>query len=49
MIQDKRPPRKPLYKLLFLIPGELSPGVIQDEILFRRIDNTIFTATGAGS
>jgi len=49
MIQDKRPPHKPVYKLLFLIPGGLSPGVIQDEILFRRIDNTIFTATGAGS
>lgn len=48
MIQDEMTPKKPLYKMIFLIPGGLRREMIQDEILFRRIDNTTFTATGGG-
>ncbi|HUU37134.1 MAG TPA: hypothetical protein VMW46_02890 [Candidatus Desulfaltia sp.] len=47
MIQDEMTPKKPLYRMIFLIPGGLRREMIQDEILFRRIDNNTFTATGA--
>jgi hypothetical protein len=49
MIQDEITPKKPLFKMIFLIPGGLRKGMIQDEILFQRIDNTTFTATGGGT
>jgi hypothetical protein len=48
MIQDEILPKKPLFKMIFLIPGGLRREMIQDEILFRRIDNNTFTATGGG-
>ena len=48
MIQDEIRPKKPLFKMIFLIPGGLRREMIQDEILFQRIENNIFTATGAG-
>jgi hypothetical protein len=48
MIQDEIPLKKPLFKMIFLIPGGLRREMIQDEILFQRIDSNIFTATGAG-
>jgi len=50
MIQDKIPLQKslsyPIYKLVFLIPGGLGRQMIQDEILFRRLDKKTFMATG---
>jgi len=48
MIQDEIAPKKPLFKMIFLIPGGIGRGMIQDEILFQRIDNATFTATGGG-
>lgn len=48
MIQDEMTPKKPLYRMIFIIPGGLRREMIQDEILFRRIDNNTFTATGEG-
>jgi hypothetical protein len=48
MIQDEITPKKPLYRMIFLVPGGLSPGMIQDEILLERIDRTTFMATGPG-
>jgi hypothetical protein len=48
MIQDEITPKKPLFKMIFLIPGGIGRGMIQDEILFQRIDNATFTATGGG-
>lgn len=50
MIQDERPVQKalsyPIYKLIFLIPGGLKTQMIQDEILFQRLDKKTFMATG---
>lgn len=50
MIQDERPVQKalshPIYKLIFLIPGGLKRQMIQDEILFQRLDKKTFMATG---
>jgi hypothetical protein len=46
MIQDEIIPKKPLYKMIFLIPGGLRREMIQDEILLERIDRTTFMATG---
>lgn len=52
MIQDEIAPfaplKKPIYKLIFLIPGGLGRGMIQDEILLQRLDRKTFMATGAG-
>jgi len=48
MIQDEITPKKPLYKMIFLIPGGLRREMIQDEILLERIDRTTFMATGPG-
>jgi len=48
MIQDEIPPKKPLFKMIFLIPGGLGREMIQDEILLERIDRTTFIATGGG-
>jgi len=48
MIQDEIPQKKPVFKMIFLIPGGLPRRMIQDEILFQRIESNIFTATGAG-
>jgi hypothetical protein len=49
MIQDEMTSKKPWYRMIFLIPGGLRRGMIQDEILFQRIDRTTFLATGGGS
>lgn len=50
MIQDERPVQKalshPIYKLIFLMPGGLKRQMIQDEILFQRLDKKTFMATG---
>jgi len=48
VIQDEIPSKKPLYRMIFLIPGGLRRGMIQDEILLERIDRTTFMATGPG-
>jgi hypothetical protein len=48
MIQDEITPKKPVFKMIFLVPGGLRGEMIQDEILFRRIDNATFTTTGTG-
>jgi len=45
MIQDKIPPSKSLQKLILLIPADRT-GVIQDEILLRRVDGSTFAAYG---
>lgn len=49
MIQDEITPKKPLFKMIFLIRGGIGREMIQDEILFQRIDNTTFTTTGGGT
>jgi hypothetical protein len=50
MIQDERPSflhlKKPIYKLIFLLPGGLKREMIQDEIVFQRLDSRTFMATG---
>jgi hypothetical protein len=50
MIQDAIAPQRPLsfpiYKLVFLIPGGLKRRMIQDAILFQRIERNTFAATG---
>ena len=48
MIQDEITVEKPLYKLIFLIPGGLRRGMIQDEIMFKRLAGSTFLATGGG-
>jgi hypothetical protein len=48
MIQDEITPKKPLYRMIFLIPGGLRKAMIQDEILLQRIDRATFLATGGG-
>jgi len=52
MIQDEIPAfvpvQKPIYKLIFLMPGGLKREMIQDEILFQRLDSRTFMAAGAG-
>jgi hypothetical protein len=48
MIQDEITTEKPLYKLIFLIPGGLRRGMIQDEITFKRLAGSTFLATGGG-
>jgi hypothetical protein len=45
MIQDKIPSRKPLLKLILLIPEDKTE-VIQDKILLQRVDRRTFVADG---
>jgi hypothetical protein len=45
VIQDERPPAKPLLKLVFVVPVNYGT-VIQDEITLKRFDRTTFAATG---
>ena len=45
VIQDERPPAKPLLKLVFVVPVS-SGTVIQDEITLKRFDSTTFAAAG---
>jgi hypothetical protein len=45
MIQDERPPSKPMQRYVLLIP-EARAGVIQDEIVLRRLDGSTFAAYG---
>ena len=45
VIQDERAPVKPVLKLVFIVPA-VRPGMIQDEILLRRVAPTAFAATG---
>lgn len=49
MIQDEIAPKKPLYRMTFIIPGGLRGEMIQDEIFLQRIDRTTFLATGRGA
>jgi hypothetical protein len=48
MIQDEITPKKPVTRMIFLIPGGLRPGVIQDEIMLKRLTGHTYLATGAG-
>lgn len=48
MLQDEIPSPKPLFKLIFLIPGGVAEGVIQDEILFKRVNRRTFAGYGGG-
>ena len=45
MIQDERAPSKPMQRYVLLIP-ETRAGVIQDEIVLRRLDGSTFAAYG---
>ncbi len=45
MIQDERPPSKPLRRLILLIPGE-KEGMIQDKIVLQRHSRCTFAAYG---
>jgi hypothetical protein len=45
MIQDESPPSKPMQRYVLLIP-ETRAGVIQDEIVLRRLDGSTFAAYG---
>jgi hypothetical protein len=45
VIQDERPPSKPMQSYVLLIP-ETKAGVIQDEIILRRLDGNTFAAYG---
>ena len=45
MIQDARPPSNPMHRYILLIP-EARAGVIQDEIVLRRLDGSTFAAYG---
>lgn len=45
VIQDESPTAKPVLKLVFIIPAG-RPGMIQDEILLRRVAPTAFAAAG---
>ena len=48
MIQDEIPVSKPLYKLVLLIPGGAGAGMIQDGIIFKRLNRRTFVAYGKG-
>jgi len=45
VIQDERPSSKPMQRYVLLIP-ETRAGVIQDEIVLRRLDGSTFAAYG---
>jgi hypothetical protein len=45
MIQDERPSSKPMQHYVLLIP-ETKTGVIQDEIILRRVGGSTFAAYG---
>jgi hypothetical protein len=45
MIQDEIPSSKPMQTYVLLIP-EVKTGMIQDEIILRRLDNNTFAAYG---
>lgn len=45
VIQDERPPAKPLLKLVLVVPVSFGT-VIQDEITLKRFDSTTFAAAG---
>ncbi|MFH1128135.1 MAG: hypothetical protein V1699_01800 [Candidatus Omnitrophota bacterium] len=47
MIQDKIPPSKPLSRLILLIPAG-KKEMIQDKIIFERVNTTTFVASGYG-
>jgi hypothetical protein len=48
MIQDEIPPSKPVCKLILLIPGGIKTGMIQDEIILRKLNRSTFVADGYG-
>jgi hypothetical protein len=48
MIQDEIPTSKPLCKLVLLIPEGARAGMIQDEIIFKRVNRRTFVAIGRG-
>jgi hypothetical protein len=45
MIQDENPLSKPMQRYVLLIP-EIRAGVIQDEIVLRRLNGSTFAAYG---
>ncbi len=45
MIQDERPRAKPVRQYALLIPEEKT-GVIQDEIILRKLDGITFVTHG---
>jgi len=45
MIQDEIPPSKPMGTYVLLIP-EARMGMIQDEIILKRVDSSTFAAYG---
>jgi hypothetical protein len=45
VIQDEIPPATPVRRYVLLIPGTTA-GMIQDEIILRRVDRTTFSAYG---
>jgi len=45
MIQDEIPPRKPFVEYVLRIP-EAKSGLIQDEIILRKLDSCTFAAYG---
>lgn len=45
MIQDEIPPSKTIRKYVLLIPGDKT-GMIQDEIILRRLNGVTFAASG---
>jgi hypothetical protein len=45
MIQDEIPPSKPMRKYVLLIPEDKT-GMIQDEIILRRLNGITFAAHG---
>jgi len=46
MIQDEIPSSKPLYKLVFLIPGGVRMDMIQNEIIFKKHNRRTFVHYG---
>ena len=47
MIQDEITVKKPVTRMTLLIPGGLRPGVIQDEIMLKRLTGHTYLARGA--
>jgi len=45
MIQDAIPPSKPMRKYVLLIPEDKT-GMIQDEIILKRLNGITFAAYG---
>lgn len=46
MIQDEIPTSKPLYKLIFLVPGGIAGNMIQDVVIFKKHNRRTFVHYG---